>query len=269
MKRSARPVALVSGGGTGIGAAAARSLAAAGCDIAINYLKSGEESLASAEACRAEGAKTAVVKGDVAIAADCRAIIEAAVQEFGHIDILVNNAGITRFADPSNLDALDRADFERIFSVNVIGCYQLTCAAVSPLRESTIASVVNVSSHSAFTGIGSSLAYAASKGALNTLTLGLARALAPEIRVNAVCPGFVNTRWMVPKLGEAGLASFRKAAVAIAPLKKLVEPEDVAEAISWFALGARAITGQLLVVDAGTHLTTASPRPGLNEEVGQ
>jgi 3-oxoacyl-[acyl-carrier protein] reductase len=241
------------------------ALAEAGCDIVINYLKSAEEAHRIANECVAKGGNAVVVRGDVADAADCRAIVDAALQSFRHIDILVNNAGVTRFADSRDMDNLTASDFESIFAINVIGCYQLTGAAIAPLRQSRIASVVNVSSHSAFTGMGSSLAYAASKGALNTLTLGLARALAPQIRVNAVCPGFVNTRWMVPKLGEEGLAAFRKTVAAIAPLKKLVEPEDVAEAIKWFALGGQAITGQLLVVDAGTHLSTATPLASARE----
>lgn len=118
---------------------------------------------------------------------------------------------------------------------------------------------MNVSSHSGFSGMGSSTAYAASKGALNTLTLALARALAPEIRVNAVCPGVVDTEWIAKAASPEEMAEVKRRAAAVAPLKRLVSPEDVAETICWFALGGRSITGQLLVIDAGTHLTVGNP----------
>ena len=119
--------------------------------------------------------------------------------------------------------------------------------------------MVNISSHSGFSGIGSSSAYAASKGALNTLTLSLARALAPEIRVNAVCPGFVDTDWMSEKLETDALAAFKRKVAAVAPLRRLVSVAEVAEAVSWFALGGHSITGQFLVIDGGTHLTLGDP----------
>ena len=116
-----------------------------------------------------------------------------------------------------------------------------------------------MSSHSGISGIGSSIAYAASKGALKTLTLALARSLAPDIRVNAVCPGFVDTRWMRRKLQGEALDKFMQRVAALSPLKRRVHAEDVAEAVCWFALGGQAITGQLLVIDGGTHLTIGDP----------
>ena len=135
----------------------------------------------------------------------------------------------------------------------------MTRAAGPYLKRSPSAAVVNMSSHSGFSGIGSSSAYAASKGALNTLTLSLARALAPEVRVNAVCPGFVDTDWMSGRLSGAELAGFKSRVAEVSPLKRLVCADDVAEAVGWFALGARTITGQFLVIDAGTHLTVGNP----------
>jgi len=256
---SSRPAAIVSGSATGIGAACARHLAAAGLNVAINYTKSAAEAEATAEACRALGVEALVVRGDVAEEADCRALVAAAIEAWGGLDVLVNNAGTTRFAAGGVLESLTKDDFEQIFAVNVIGAYQLTRAATTHLRAAGGGSVVNVSSHSGFSGIGSSMAYAASKGALNTLTLSLARALAPEVRVNAVCPGFVDTRWMTGRLDEAEMAVFRRRGAEIAPLKLLVTPDQVAEAVCWFALGGRAITGELLVIDGGTHLTVGKP----------
>ena len=259
---SSRPTAVVSGSATGIGAACARHLAAAGLNVAVNYTKSVAEAEATAEACRALGVEALVVQGDVAEDADCRALVAAALEAWGGLDVLVNNAGTTRFADAGDLESLAKDDFDRIFAVNVIGAYQLTRAAAPHLKAAGGGgggAVGNLSSHSGFSGIGSSIAYAASKGALNTLTLSLARALAPEVRVNAVCPGFVDTRWMAGKLNQAEMAEFRARAAEIAPLKLLVTPDQVAEAVCWFALGGRAVTGQLLVIDGGTHLTVAKP----------
>ncbi|MEM7169413.1 MAG: SDR family oxidoreductase [Pseudomonadota bacterium] len=254
-----RPSAIVSGSATGIGAACAKMLAAQGFNVAVNYSRSQSEASATAEACRRAGGDTIVVRGDVSDDGDCRRIVDDTISRWGRLDVLVNNAGTTRFADPKDLSALSKEDFETIFSVNLIGTYQLTRAAVPYLKQSDDASVINVSSHSAFSGIGSSIAYAASKGALNTLTLSLARALAPEVRVNAVCPGFVDTNWMSGSLDEDSLTDFKAKVAAVAPLKTLVSPKDTAEAVCWFARGGRAITGQLLVIDGGTHLTVGNP----------
>jgi 3-oxoacyl-[acyl-carrier protein] reductase len=256
---SARPSAVISGSATGIGAACARHLAAAGLNVAINYTKSAAEAEATAEACRALGVEAIVVRGDVAVDADCRALVAAALEAWGGLDVLVNNAGTTRFAEANDLESLTKDDFDEIFAVNVTGAYQLTRAAARYLKAVGGGAVVNISSHSGFSGIGSSMAYAASKGALNTLTLSLARVLAPEVRVNAVCPGFVDTRWMAGQLGETEMADFRARAAEIAPLKLLVTADQVAEAVCWFALGGRAVTGQLLVIDGGTHLTVGKP----------
>ncbi len=256
---SARPSAVISGSATGIGAACARHLAAAGLNVVVNYTKSAAEAEATAEACRALGVEALAVQGDVAVDADCRALVAAALEAWGGLDVLVNNAGTTRFADAEDLESLTKDDFDEIFAVNVTGAYQLTRAAARYLKAVGGGAVVNISSHSGFSGIGSSMAYAASKGALNTLTLSLARVLAPEVRVNAVCPGFVDTRWMAGKLDETEMAAFRARAAEIAPLKLLVTADQVAEAVCWFALGGRAVTGQLLVIDGGTHLTVGKP----------
>ena len=251
-------VAIVTGASSGIGAAVARDLAQAGCRVVVNYSTNREGGEAVAEECRASGVDAIAVGGDISSDPDCVTLAGVALENWSRIDVLVNNAGVTRFADASDMDALEAADFEAIFAVNVIGSYQMTRAAVPALREVNGA-VVNISSDSGLTGTGSSIAYAASKGALNTLTLGLARSLAPHVRVNAVCPGFVDTDWMAPVFTAGGLEAFKQRTAAAAPLRRIPTAEDVAEAVRWFALGARSVTGQLLVLDAGAHLTSEEP----------
>ena len=254
--------AIITGGATGIGAAVARALAARGWRVLITYTKSEAEAQATAEACRAAGGETLVARADVARDADCQALVAQGLATWGRLDALVNSAGITKFVPAKDLEALTGEDFERIFAVNLKGAYQMARAAAAPLKASGAGAIVNISSHSAFTGLGSSMAYAASKGALNTLTLSLARALAPEVRVNAVCPGFVDTRWTKGAMDEASYTAFTARVVDSAPLKRMTMPADVAEAALWFIEGGRAITGQFLVVDGGNHLNVNLPLRG-------
>ena len=257
---SEKPVAVVSGASSGIGAASAKHLAAMGCDVAINYASNRAGAQRTADVCRELGVETILIQGDVGEDNDCRLIASKTLGKWHRLDVLVNNAGVTRFADASDLAGLDKADFEAIFATNVIGTYQLSRACAEALGASPNGSIVNVSSHSGMSGLGSSNAYSASKGALNTLTLSLARAMAPDVRVNAVCPGFVDTDWMAAKISDPqALNEFKQRTGQIAPLKRLVSAAEVAEAIGWFALGGFSVTGQLLVIDAGTHLSVGSP----------
>jgi len=253
------PVAIVTGAGTGIGAACAQALANRGYRIAVNFNRSQSEAERTVTRCRETGAASMPVQGNIANDEDCRRIVATTVDEWGGIDLLVNNAGITCYANQDDLEALSKDDFENIMSVNVSGTYQMTRAAAPHLKVSGNAAVVNISSHSGFSGIGSSMAYAASKGALNTMTLSLARSLAPSIRVNAVCPGFVDTDWMSAKLDAQELTAFKARVAAISPLQRVVTAADVAEAVCWLGINAQSITGQLLVIDGGTHLTTGNP----------
>ena len=177
------------------------------------------------------------------------------MRRFGRLDALVNNAGVTRFVDQQNLEGLSGDDFNHIFSTNVTANYQMVRAAVTALRGAPNPSIVNISSNSGFTGMGSSMAYAASKGALNTMTLSMARTLAPDIRVNAVCPGFVDTSWWKAKLSDDELDQLRNEAMKYLPLNRVVTAEDVADAVRWLICGARTVTGQLLTLDSGAHLT--------------
>ncbi|HVJ54929.1 MAG TPA: SDR family oxidoreductase [Aliidongia sp.] len=251
---SAKKVAIVTGSATGIGAAVALRLAGKGVNVVINYSRSVGEAEATAEACRALGVEALLCRADVAADADCRAMAEAAIGRWGRIDYLVNNAGTTVFADHADLDAVQAEDFRRIYDVNVIGAYQMVRAVAAQMKRQGQGSVVNISSIAGLAGIGSSIAYAASKGALNTLTLSLARALAPEIRVNAVCPGLVKTRWLKQGLGDEKYERSVAANDSRTPLKSSSGPEEIAEPVVWLLEGAAHVTGELISVDAGMHL---------------
>jgi 3-oxoacyl-[acyl-carrier protein] reductase len=254
-------VCIVTGSATGIGAACAIELAKRGCRSVINYTKSEAEARETARKCEEHGVETLLVRANVAEDGDCRRMADAALQRWGRIDALVNNAGTTKVAfDHADLGALDAADFQSIYAVNVIGAFQMIRAVEPAMRRQGAGAVVNVSSIAAVMGIGTSVAYAASKGALNTMTLSLARALGPQIRVNAVCPGFVETRWLQQAIGERYEAA-KARQIANAPLQKVCTPDDVARAVVWLLEGAELVTGEFIIVDGGNHLDGAPAKP--------
>lgn len=257
---SGSPAAIVTGAAGGIGAACAVALAGAGVSVAVNYRESAADAEAVVDTCRKLGVEAEAWRADVTDEAACRSVVSRAVERFGRLDVLVNNAGITKVVPGQPLEALGGDDFDRLFQVNVRSAFQMSRAAAPALKESCGA-IVNVSSHSGHSGFGSSLVYAATKGALNTLTMGLARRLAPDIRVNAVCPGFVATRWMQKARGlsDAELDRFCEGVRRATPLQRVTTAEDVAEAVVWLALKTPAITGQLLVIDGGAHLAVMDP----------
>jgi NAD(P)-dependent dehydrogenase (short-subunit alcohol dehydrogenase family) len=200
-----------------------------------------------------------VVQGDVARDEDCRKIVAAAAA-WGRLDALVNNAGTTKHVAHDNLDGLSAEDFQRIYAVNTIGPFQMVRAARALLEAGAKAAghasaVVNVSSVAGISGVGSSIAYAASKGALNTMTLSLSRALAPAIRVNTVCPGYIDTPWFTKGRGEAGAKHVRDSVVARVPLKVASSAEDIAQLVGFLASPASSnMTGEVVRMDAGMHL---------------
>jgi NAD(P)-dependent dehydrogenase (short-subunit alcohol dehydrogenase family) len=247
-----RPVCIVTGSSSGIGAATALLFAQRGHDVVINYASQAEGAQRVAQECREAGADVLVVRADVADDAQCRALAEEVRQRWGRADVLVNSAGITtRFADLKDLDALQAEDFAAIYRVNVIGTFQM-CRAVAPLMKGARApGIVNISSMGGRMGTGSSIAYAASKGAVNTLTLSLARALAPAIRVNAILPGMVDGQWLRKGLGEQVFQERRKRYEARALLNAVVLPEDVARTAWWLATEATKQTGQLIDLEGG------------------
>lgn len=246
-------VAIVTGSSSGVGAATARLLAQGGCRVVINYARSADAAAQVAEECTALGAEAVVCRADVADDADCRRLVETAMEKWGRLDALVNNAGTTKFNAHANLPGLDRDDFFHIYGVNVVGPYQMTRAAEGPLRASGDGAIVNVSSIAGVRGVGSSIAYAASKGALITMTKSLARVMGPEVRVNCVCPGFIAGEWLREGLGE-NYERAKSGAEARAPLKRTCTPESVAESILSFIQGHSIITGEHIILDGGAHL---------------
>ena len=254
--------AIVTGSASGLGAATAEILARSGARLVINYSSSQKEAEATAELCRKAGAaEVLVAQGDVSRDEDCRKIV-AAASGWGRLDVLVNNAGITKHVAHADLDGLSAEDFQRLYGVNTIGPFQMVRATRALLEAGAKASgrassVVNVSSVAGISGIGSSVAYAASKGALNSVTLSLARALAPLIRVNAVCPGYIDTPWFTKGRGVEAAAKVRETVVAKVPLKRASTAEDVAGLVCFLATPQSSnMTGEIVRVDAGLHLVT-------------
>jgi NAD(P)-dependent dehydrogenase (short-subunit alcohol dehydrogenase family) len=251
--------AIVTGSASGLGAATAGILAKGGGRIVVNYSSSAKEAEETADLCRKAGAEVTIVQGDVSRDEDCKKIVAAAAS-WGRLDALVNNAGTTKHVAHENLDGLSAEDFQRLYGVNTIGPFQMVRAARSLLEAGAKASgntaaVVNVSSVAGISGVGSSIAYAASKGALNTVTLSLARALAPLIRVNTVCPGYIDTPWFTKGRGVEGAAKVRDSVVAKVPLKRASTAEDVAALVCFLATPQSGnMTGEVVRMDAGAHL---------------
>ncbi len=197
------------------------------------------------------------VKGDVAQDGDCRRAATAVLEKWGRIDALVNSAGTTKFVAHADLEGLSAEDFLGILRVNLLGPFQMI-RACAPALKAARGCVVNLSSVASILGTGSSIAYAASKAALDTMTFSLARALGPEIRLNIVAPGYVRTPWQVAAHGAEGAADLERRFAERAPLKAAPEPQDVADAVVWLIEGARRVTGEIIYVDGGMHI--ASPR---------
>jgi 3-oxoacyl-[acyl-carrier protein] reductase len=252
-------VFLITGAATGLGAATALGAARRGARLVLNYASSKSEAETTADGCRSAGADVRLVQGSVAADEDCRRIAAAAA-EWGRIDALVNNAGTTKHVAGANLDGLTAEDFQRIYGVNTIGPFQMVRASRALLEAGAAATgrasaVVNVSSIAGLSGGGSSLAYSASKAGLNALSQGLARALAPQIRVNAVCPGYIDSSWFAKGVGEAMADKVRETVRNASPLKAVSTPDDIAEVVLFLAgPQSRHMTGEIVPVDAGYRL---------------
>jgi len=236
-------VALVTGSSSGIGEAVARHLAEAGASVVINSASSVEAGQKVAESLP----KATYVQADIGDADACSALVQATLDRFGRLDVLVNNAGTTKVIAHEDLDAVTDEIWHRIFDVNVLGAWHLTRAAVPALQESGNGVVVNISSVAGQRPTGSSIPYAVSKAALNHLTLLLARALGPQIRVNAVAPGLVDTPW------TAWWGARKDQVAAETPLKRYAQPADVAEAVMGLVRSG-FVTGQVITVDGGHSL---------------
>jgi 3-oxoacyl-[acyl-carrier protein] reductase len=247
--------AIITGGGTGVGRATALDLAKRGCAIAVNYSRSAAEAEATAAEVAKLGVKSFAFRADVADDAACRALVEAAVRELGRVDVLVQSAGVTSFIPHANLDAVTGDDWQRILGVNLVGAFQMARAVKASMDAAGGGVVVNVSSVAGIVGVGSSIPYCASKAGMNNLTITLARALAPKIRVVAVAPGFVTGRWLEGGLGAA-YEPVKKAMEAKSPLGRVCEPEDVADAIVALVTGSDLVTGIVVPVEGGMLLSS-------------
>ena len=242
-----RKVALVTGGGTGIGRAISLALAALSIDVAVNYSRSQQEALDTAAAIEKIGGKALTVQANVANDTEVRAMVQTVVEQFGQLDYVVNCAGTTVYVDMPDLEGLQPEFWDEIMAVNVKGLFSV-CRAAAPHLKKTRGSIVNITSVAGITGMGSSIAYAASKAAAISVTKSLARVLAPEVRVNSVAPGIVLTRWVdgreahVKKLGEH------------TPLGRCCNAEDVADVAVPLLVNATMMTGQTVVVDGGAFL---------------
>jgi len=249
-----RKVAIVTGSSRGVGAATVKLLAESGYNVVINYSKSENEAREVEAACRSLGADTLLCRGDVAEDADCRRIAAETLARWGKIDALVNNAGTTKFCAHQDLDGLSKDDFLRIYSTNVVGPFQMIRAASPSLKKSGRGDIVNIASLAGVKAIGSSVAYAASKAALINMTMSLARVLGPEIRINAICPGFIQGEWLRQGLGEENYENLKKSLEERVPLRRIAAPEMVASAIRYFIEDAVLTTGETLLLDGGHHL---------------
>lgn len=255
-------VVIVTGSARGVGAATATLVAERGGKVVVNHTKSEEQAEQVAEDCRAAGGEALVCKANVAEDADCRRMVEEAVAKWGRIDGLVNNAGTTRFCDHSNLDGLDAADFHAVMAVNTIGPFQMIRAAAPHMKAQGKGSVVNVSSVAGTQAVGSSLAYIASKGGLNSMSIGLARALGPHIKVNTICPGFIEGDWLREGMGAERYDAVKAHLEGTTPLRAVNKPADIARTIVWLLSDAPNITGEIITIDAGMGMLRGGGRPG-------
>jgi ketoreductase RED2 len=236
-------VAVVTGSSSGIGAAIAATLAGLGARVVVNSVSSVTEG----EHLAAQLPDATYIQADVADPASATQLVAATVERYGRLDIVVNNAGTTTVIPHHDLAAATTAIWERILAVNVLGTWNVIEAAVPHLRSTGDGVILNITSLAGVRPVGSSIPYAVSKAALNHLTVLLANALGPEIRVNAVAPGLIDTAW------TADWDVVRDAVRQTAPLRRSGKPEDVADACVAL-IGARYATGQVLVVDGGMAL---------------
>jgi len=255
MDKSNNPVAIITGGSRGVGKATAILLASKGWNITVTCTSSIDDAEEVVKMCQNLGVEAQAVAADVSDNRACLDTVDQTIQKWGRLDCLINNAGTTKFAfNHGDLDALDGDDFLRIYNVNVVGPFQMVKACRQYLIHSDNPNIINVSSIAGIRGIGSSLAYASSKGALNTMTKSMARNLGP-IRVNAVCPGFIQGEWLRKGLGsdayDAALAYTEKTT----PLGLAVTADQVAESIYNLMALSKIVTGETILLDGGFHLT--------------
>lgn len=244
------PVAIITGGGTGVGRATTLGLAKLGYRVVINYSKSQADAEETIREVRGLGGDGIAMRADVGDDSDCRDLVSAAVARFERLDVLVNCAGTTEFIPFHDLEGATDEVWQRLYQVNVIGAFHCARAAREAMLASGGGSIVNVSSVAAQLGQGSSIPYCCTKAALDNLTVSLARTFAPHIRVNGIAPGFIEGRWTQGGLGER-YDTIKKAYERTLPLGRVCQPEDIADGIISLITGSKIVTGQTLTVDAG------------------
>ena len=248
-----KPVAIVTGASRGVGKAVALLLAEKGWNLTLTCSSSLKEAKKVAKKCNDLGAETIVLTADVSDESKCKETVQKTIEEWKRLDVLINNAGKTVFNAHENLAGLKSEDFLEIYKTNTVGPYMMIKEAEEFLRKSPIASVVNIASIAGVIGVGSSIAYVASKGALVMMTKSLAKALGP-IRINAICPGFIEGEWLKTGLGDEAYEATKNFIESSTPLNMVCNPEKVAKGVWFFVEDAVATTGETLILDGGFHL---------------
>ncbi|MFN8484022.1 MAG: glucose 1-dehydrogenase [Anaerolineae bacterium] len=246
-------IALVTGASMGIGRAVALDLARGGARVAVNYRSSAAEAQAVLAEIEALGGEGILAQADVADEAAVRRMLDAVEARWGRLDILVNNAAITYFVPFPELDALTDDMWDTLYAINVKGLFWCARAGAALMRKDDGGVIVNIGSVAGVTGDGSSIAYCASKAAVHSLTKSLARALAPDIRVNCVSPGFVDTTWHARGVGEEQAARNRDNTARVTPLRRVCTPQDVSDAVMSM-VSMDYVTGQVLMVNGGIFM---------------
>jgi 3-oxoacyl-[acyl-carrier protein] reductase len=253
MEKSDR-VSIVTGASRGVGAATARLLSEKGYRVVINYSKSEAEAKAIQESCNALGGETLLCRADVSEDEDCRRMVQETLDKWGRVDVLINNAGTTKFCAHADLDGLSKEDFLHIYSVNLVGPYQMIRAVAPQMKRNGEGAIVNMASIAGIKAIGSSVAYSTSKAALINLTMVMARVLGPEIRINAICPGFIEGEWMEQGMGQERYEMAKAFLEQKVPLRMVATPDLVARTVLYFIEEAVLVTGETLMLDGGYHL---------------
>jgi 3-oxoacyl-[acyl-carrier protein] reductase len=246
--------AIVTGSAVGVGRAAAVDLARRGANVVINYSRSEDDAKEAVRLVEAAGAKAILVRADVSDDAQVQSMVRQTVDAFGGLHILVNNAAMTHFVPFHDLDGMKAEYWDDIFNVNVKGAFFCARAAAKAMKQSGGGAIVNIASVAGTRAIGSSIAYAASKAALINMTVALARVLGPDVRVNAVAPGFIETRWLKNGLGDQIYEAGKAMQIKQAPLKAVCTPEDVSQLVMSLIEGADLVTGECITIDGGVGI---------------
>lgn len=244
--------AIVTGSAAGVGRATALELARRGANVVVNYSRSEAEARRTAADIEALGAQALLVRADVSQDDEVRGMVRQAVERFGSVDVLVNNAAITHFVSFRDLEALTEEMWDRILAVNVKGVFFCSRAVAPHMKQQGGGCIVNISSVAGIQAIGSSIAYCASKAAVINMTIAFARTLAPEVRVNCVAPGFIDTRWHSSRTDVSDYEALKQRVAQTTPLAKVCTAEDVAQVVLGLIEGADLVTGQTLIVDGGS-----------------